>query len=83
MIIRFHHCLSSRGLARLGALPIVAAVIFSCLDIRGSRGCIVIRVSDLPFLYVFRFFQVGVVGEDRKFRILSEQEVKDFLDEAN
>lgn len=27
--------------------------------------------------------QVGVVGEDRKFRILSEQEVKDFLDEAN
>ncbi|CAN0391312.1 unnamed protein product [Ectocarpus sp. 12 AP-2014] len=27
--------------------------------------------------------EVGVVGEDRKFRILSEQEVKDFLDEAN
>ena len=27
--------------------------------------------------------QVGIVAEDRKFRILSEQEVKDFLDEAN
>lgn len=30
-----------------------------------------------------RFPQVGIVGEDRKFRVLSEQEVKDFLEEAN
>lgn len=51
-----------------------------------AMSSLVVVVSDLPCLVLLlhsRFCQVGVVGEDRKFRILSEQEVKDFLDEAN
>ena len=27
--------------------------------------------------------EVGIVGEDRKFRVLTPQEVRDYLDEAN